>query len=78
MAEDFGTRAQLAHLHVQRLNSEAHSCTDLERLRAIREEVEVVLESMRRIREEQLIASLPKPRRTWRQRLSALGRSQAT
>lgn len=67
---DYFARAQLVQIQVDRLAQEGRTCADAERLRAIRCELEVLLESLRTIREEQLIAGLvEKPKRRWWMRL---------
>jgi hypothetical protein len=58
-------RAQLIQIQVERLNDEVKRCDDLGRIRAIRQEMEAHLETLRQIREEQLRESLPKPKRRW-------------
>jgi hypothetical protein len=54
VADDTLARIQLVQLEVDRLYSEAQTCGDPERMTAIRQEMEVLLESMREIRREQL------------------------
>ena len=60
-------RIQLVQLEVDRLHGEAQTCRDPERMAAIRQEMEVLLESMREIRREQIIGDMPKPKppRRW-------------
>jgi hypothetical protein len=72
-------RVHLANNRVQALAAEARRCNDPERLRAIGDEIDLILANMRELREEQLIAQLRKPtaagarprRRWWRRRRSA-------
>lgn len=68
MSDDFFARATLIHTRVQRLACEAQTAPH-ERVLAIRDEMEVCLQSLEDIREEQLLAQLtpepPKPRRRW-------------
>lgn len=72
MSSDTLARIQLVQLEVDRLMSEAQTPgVSLERVTAIREEMEVLLESMREIRRQQLVdeieqANPPKKRRWWR------------
>lgn len=60
-------RAQLVKQEVDALSAEARQCTDIERLCAIRAELDVRLESLREIHRQQLIdlAASPQPRRRW-------------
>jgi hypothetical protein len=65
-------RIQLVHLEVGRLSSEGQVAArngDLERLQAINAELDVLLESAREIRREQLREEIewdqPKPKRRW-------------
>lgn len=65
-------RAQLIHLEIERLCSEARAHAvigDIDRLEAARDEISVLLESLREIRRDQLREEIerswPKPRRPW-------------
>lgn len=66
---DILSRAQLIHLEVRRLATEAEGCEDPERMTAIRQEIEVLHGSMVEIRREQLRGeverSRPKARTRW-------------
>jgi len=66
MSMEFLVRAEMVQLEVTRLGAEARSCTDPERLVAIRLEMDVLHNSMLDIRREQLASMLPKPEgRPW-------------
>lgn len=64
---DHFVRAQLVKLDVDKLAGEAQRCNDPERIRAIGDEIEVRLESLREIHREQLMEQLAPPpsRRPW-------------
>lgn len=65
-AMEFLTRAQLVKLEIDRLGAEARLCTNAERMTAIRQEMEVLHNSMLDIRREQIISMMPKPKsRPW-------------
>lgn len=68
-SENVLARSQLIHLEVRRLNAEAQTCTSLDRLAAIRAEMEVLHASMIEIRRGQLVDEIertnPKPKRRW-------------
>lgn len=70
MSDEFYTRALLVKERVDRLYDEAKRTTDESRLDAITAEMDQLLENLRDIREEQLIAQLPKPSKPpWWRRL---------
>lgn len=59
-------RIQLVKLEVDALVSEARTCNNPERLRAIGDEVEIRLESMREIRRQQLERQIITPKKQQR------------
>jgi hypothetical protein len=66
-------RIQLVGVQAQRLHLEARTCNDPERLHAIGDELELLVESAMRIREEQITEALEHERqragRPWWRRL---------
>lgn len=66
---DVLARAGLVKLEIDRLGAEARSCNDADRMTAIRQEMEVLHNSMLDIRREQLMAQLkPAKKKRWWQR----------
>lgn len=73
MSEEHVVRAQLIGIRVTRLAAEQQNCTDLDRLTAIGDELELLRQSLLDIREEQLLEQLervrPRERPPWWRRL---------